>query len=499
MRCRCFEPLQPYSREINRNQFMNIGRYMLKLLVKKSLKKLNYIHVYQWVTFSVLFCLSLIFYHERLLADSGYYLMRMINYQMPWIEHGRYILLFSQLLPWLGVSLHLHLKVVLILFSINHVLFHFLIFYLSVYRFKNLMAGVFIILLQVAGLVTGFMVPMFELYYAASMLVLFAVILFSKKINTVYLWILMFLAFFIMSSHPMGIFMLIVVVGFYGLDFGMKGRRIHLYLGVLLAGLLLFKFFTASEYESGKTSAILQNLNNGKYNEAYFSGLGHFLFKNYFSIAILAVIVSLLITYQKAYRKLLLYLSAILLVIALSILNTGTFDFSRYNEQVWFPLVFVVCFPLMTISGKIAGRKLSVFLYVLLVLFTVYRLWMIAGNGLLYTQRTNTMRQVVEHAQQYESRKFIVNDSLLTKGGVPGPNWSYPIETMFISAEKGKEYCISICTTEDYYFNDVYKQLDTTNYLFRRFEVEPLTNLNSFYFRLDSGNYQSIHLPNKDN
>ena len=458
------------------------------------LEKSSVLKLFQWLVFALLILLSVLFYRERLLADSGYYLMRMVNSRMPWSEHGRFILIFSQLLPWLGVSLHLPMKAILLMYSLNHVLFHLLVFYLVVYRYRNTGAGILIILLQVAGLVTGFLVPMFELYYAASMLVLFAAILFSGRLNIPHQLIMLFLAFFIMSSHPVGIVMLIMVVGYNVIENGFKHRLFYLYLGLLLAGLMLFKYFTASEYESGKTAAILQDFSSGKYNAVYFSGLASFLLKNYFSIALIALVITLLMINRRWYKQIWLYLFSILALAILSIFNTGNFDFSRYNEQVWFPVVFVVCFPLMLRLTNNIGRKAGLFLSLLFIAFIGFRLFLITDNAMIYTKRTDRMQQVIEQAQQIEGRKFIVDDALLVEGGIPGPNWSYPIETMFLSAENGKTQCISICTTEDYYYNEVYKQLNSTNYLFRRFEVEPLSYLNPRYFMLDTGKYQQIYL-----
>lgn len=457
-------------------------------------KKNNALILFQLLVFAALTVLSVLFFRERLIADSGYYLMRMVNSRLPWSEHGRFILIFSQLLPWLGVSLQLPMKAILLLYSLNHVLFHFLIFCLVVFHYKNTGAGMLIILLQVAGIVTGFLVPMFELYYAASMLVLFATMLFNGQLNIAHKIIMLFLAFFIMSSHPVGIAMLIVVIGFNIIENGFNDRRFYLYLSMLLAGLMLYKYFTASEYESGKTAAIMQNLTSGKYNAAYFKGLASFLAQNYYSIGLIAVFVAILMIRRKWFKKLWFFLISILAFTILSILNTGNFDFSRYNEQVWFPLVFVVCFPLMLGLTNNPGRKGGLLLSILLIAFVGFRLFLITENALVYTQRTNRMQQVIQYAWALEGHKFVVGDALLTRDGVPGPNWSYPIETMFLSAEKGKAHCISICTIEDYYYNEVYKQLNTTNYLFRRFEVEPMANLNSFYFRLDSGKYQQIHL-----
>jgi len=155
------------------------------------------------------------------------------------------------------------MKVILLLYSLNHVLFPLLVFYLTVKIYNKPIAGFVLLLFQTAGLITGFFVPMFELYYAGSLLVLFVSALYSHKSLTSNL-ILIISGFFIISSHPIGIVLLFMVMVIHFLKH--KWEKVPIY-GVIITitlALLLLKYFNASEYESGKTAAIISGFSEGK-------------------------------------------------------------------------------------------------------------------------------------------------------------------------------------------------------------------------------------------
>lgn len=457
------------------------------------LNKTNWLIGFLFTVFIILIGLSVIFYRERLLADSGYYLIRVINSRMPWVEHGRTILFFSQVLPWLGVLLHMPLKAILLLYSLNHVLFPLLIFYLVAIRFNNPMAGVLLILLQLAGMLTGFLVPMFELYYAASMLVLFAVILYTGNTGHLYRIFLLILAFFIMGSHPVGIALLLMVLVFHATDNGKKYRWFYVQISILLAGLLIFKYFTASEYEEGKSAAIIQGLISGKYNLVFFTRLAGFLLKNYFTLLLIGLTVIVLIVSRRWYLKLVLYLVFIAVFVVLSALNTGVFELSRYIEQVWFPLVFVISFPLMIGLTDNVSRAGSLTLALFFLILVTFRLWLITDTCRLYTLRTDQILRLTAHAKSMGGSWYVIDDYNITDPLVPGANWSYPIETMLLSSQQGPAATVSICTLEDYLYAENFRKLKSSVYLFRRFEVEPLENINRSYFNPAAGPYVSLN------
>jgi hypothetical protein len=104
------------------------------------------------------------------------------------------------------------------------------------------------------------------------------------------------------------------------------------------------------------------------------------------------------------------------------------------------------------------------------------------------------MMKMISQARQMNGQHFVADEKELEIDGVPGPNWSYPIESLLFSAESGPDSALTICTTEDYYFNDVYRELNGSNYLFWRIGTELHTGLNKKYFRLQNGEYQQLML-----
>src|SRR5690606_29733644 len=73
--------------------------------------------------------------------------------------------------------------------------------------------------------------------------------------------------------------------------------------------------------------------------------------------------------------------------------------------------------------------------------------------------------------------------------------WSNPIESLLYSAIDGKEKSVSIATFDDYEFNDNFKNLNDSLYIFRRFEIEPHSFLNARYFLLDKSAYAKLNNP----
>ncbi|MBK7031567.1 MAG: hypothetical protein IPH45_21275 [Bacteroidales bacterium] len=121
----------------------------------------------------ILMALSIILYKERIFADSGFYVAQFINNRFFWIECQRIVLAISQVLPLSAVWIGLELKYVLILYSVSHVLFFYLLFLFVYYILRDRRSGLLIILTQTVGITFSFFTPMFELYYGVPLLITF--------------------------------------------------------------------------------------------------------------------------------------------------------------------------------------------------------------------------------------------------------------------------------------------------------------------------------------
>jgi hypothetical protein len=273
-----------------------------------------------------------------------------------------------------------------------------------------------------------------------------------------------------------------------------KWEKVTIY-GVIVTitlAMLLLKYFNASEYESGKTAAIISGFSEGKYSLTWLGGMIGFIFSNYLPVLIIATGIWVAMIINKSAKEAFVYFVFFMIIFFLSALNTDTLQISRYNEQVWFPLSVIALMPLLTTN--IAGRieKLKPLLMVVFVLFFAFRVNLILEEGNRYNQRTEILMKLISQAGEMNGQHFVIDEKELEIANVPGPNWSFPIESLLFSAESGPDSALTICTTEDYYFNDVYRELNGSNYLFWRIGTELHSGLNEKYFRLQNGTYLQL-------
>jgi len=80
---------------------------------------------------------ALVFYRERLFADTSFSAFNIINNKNFYIENQRYGSFIPQLLPYIGTQLHLSLKIILIGYVLSSNLFYLLIAALLVYRYRQ--------------------------------------------------------------------------------------------------------------------------------------------------------------------------------------------------------------------------------------------------------------------------------------------------------------------------------------------------------------------------
>ena len=248
--------------------------------------------------FFILFIFSIVFFKERLFSDSGYYIYRVIDSGGFAIGLNRFILLFSQILPVIAVNLGLSLKSILILYSINHVLFFYILFLISRYIYKNKVAGLLLILIQTIGIQSGFFTPMFELYYGAGFLILLDVILYKENHKLIDFILLIIITLVALTSHPFTYFLFGFILLFHFIKY--RWQYIYYYLAaIVLVGIVyVFKKYTASDYEQSKTNSIIYLLHNGVYDVQYLKSLTIFLLQYYKELLVLMLITTIVFIYK---------------------------------------------------------------------------------------------------------------------------------------------------------------------------------------------------------
>jgi hypothetical protein len=444
----------------------------------------------------ILIALSILLYKERIFADSGFYITNVINSKFFWIECQRIVLAISQLLPLAGIWAGIDIRYVLILYSVSHVLFFYTLFLFVYYGLRDRRSGLLIILSQIVGIIYSFFTPMFELYYGVPLLITFYAVLRLNIRASLITLILLVLEALILLSHPLA-FMLFIFLLLY--DFRMsKPRPVSLYLTmfIVFAGIIVLKAYTMCPYEIDKLSWQFDFQSNRQYLQMldpdFYLILGGFLLQYYGEVIAALIIVILMLSYQREWFRLLL-VGGTFLVYLFLVCSVYTIDHSRYMEQVMFPLIPVVFIPLVYNYPKEPRPGMHNIVILLVSGLIAYRLFMIYDGSALFVARTQQMENLIKSARQMGGSKFVLSEENVDKGYTQ-LNWSYPLETILISAIDGNDLTVTIVPKEDYQFQDNSTKLwtDPQIFLFRRWEIKEYSWLNNRYFHLDPGGYKML-------
>jgi hypothetical protein len=452
----------------------------------------------------VLFALSIYLYKERIFADSGFYVSQFINNRFFWIECQRIVLAFSQILPLAGVWAGIPLKYVLLLYSVSHVAFFYGLFLFVYYGIRDRRSGLLIILSQTVGIMHSFFTPMFELYYGVPLLITFYAFWRLNLDRPFVTFILLVLEILLLLSHPLA-FMLFIFLILYDLpEKRVNKKPLYLYLLIFIVfiGVIVYKYFTMCEYETGKLAWQFNLSENKTYlqllNPAYYKTMALFMVKYYWEVLVALLVVTVMLLYQKQWFRLLVmygFLAAYLFLVNSAYIMSP----SRYMEQVMFPIVPIVFMPLIYNfpKGPSPGiRNISVLLISALI---AYRLFVIYEGSQIFVRRTEQMENLIAASRQLGGSKFYAESENIDRGYTQF-NWSYPLETLLLSSIRGSGYSITIAPYDDLAFEKNIEKMGAGDFLFRRWEIKDKDWLNSRYFHLDPGLYRPINSkdPNDD-
>lgn len=443
----------------------------------------------------ILFALSIIQYKERLFADASYYFFHAINSGCFHVEHGRIVLGLSQILPLIGYYLYLPLKYLMLLGSLGHELYYYLIFLFLLYRIKDGTAAAAILLIHLIGQLWLYYSPMLEICYGAALAVLIYALLRSGKYrDEKYLMLLLLAQWFAMTSHPENFILIAFVLAYDFLNRGFQ-KRIHLTMaGFLIIGFLI-ELMTFSEYEVGHAQIIKEGSPAGianLFDWSYLKPLLMLFFQYYWDLLLLFMVGLFLAIRQGNTRKLLLTIGSVLALILVVNQVALANEFTRYYESMYNPLVtLVVLFALYEFS-QINKPVLKQILTLGVLIIAGFRILWIWDMGHDLRKRTDQLDRLTDYAQQMGQSKYIIRDGNF-QSKYNNITWANPIETLLYSAADGPEASVTVASESDYYFNKNQKNLQPDEYMFRRFEIVPHTFLNERFFKLDQENYQALN------
>lgn len=442
----------------------------------------------------VLFAMATYFYKARIFAESGLYFSQIINNQTFYIECQRIVSGISQILPLISIWVGLEFKYVLLIYSLSHVLFFYFLFLFVYYGLRDRRSGLLIILAQTVGIVHSFFIPVFELYYAVPLLITFyAIWRLPFRYNVLY--ILLLLEVLILLSHPLA-FMLFVYLLLY--DFRKEtAKPFKFYLPIILVFIatLAFKYFVLCDYESGKLASQINLFESKQYllflNPAYNKTIGIFLLRYYFEILAGFIFVLVMLITRKQWFRLLLVTGTFFAYVFL-VNSSNIIVPSGYMEQVMFPFVPIVFIPLIYgfSAKKRQGRQnLAVLLISALV---VYRLALIYSGSEIFVKRITQMENLIETARQKGGSKFVISSDVVDHG-YSQLNWSYPIETMLLSAIDANDLTLTIVPDKDFYSGIDKEKIGANQFIYRNLEIKNYSWLNKRYFHFDIGQYRSLN------
>jgi hypothetical protein len=381
------------------------------------------------------------------------------------------------------------------MYSIGHVLFFYLLFIFVYFGLDDRRSGLMLILVQTVGILHSFFTPQFELYYGIGLLITFYSI-FRQNIGGVFAIILMvILEILALTSHPMvfGLFAFLLL-------FDVRKSETHdwkLYiLLILIYGCVLyFKFKTFSEYEQGKVNWQFDFANNKLYlnllSPNYLLKLGLFMLRYYTEVIVLWIIGILMLLRYGSFLKALLVIFAFTGFIAF--VNSGYLgiDYSRYMEQVYFPLVPLALIPVIYSYPRSARPGLNNFVFLLLAGLILYRFVAIYNGSKPFMKRTQQMENMIASARQMGGCKFVASEKQFQRS-YSMINWSYPIESILLSACGGRDSTITIAPQSDVEFEHNYLELRNYRFMFRRWEIYNDSYLSFDYFDLKPANYKPL-------
>ena len=421
-------------------------------------------------------CLAFVFFQERLYSDSGFFISKVIHYETFWMELNRFMRVFSQWLPLAFIKLDFDLRSVLQAYSLGHVLFFYVVFLIARYRYQHHYIGWLLLLSQTVGILWGFCAPGYELYYTTAFLTLFALVLNQNKSGVIHYLVLGFLIVTMVINYQLIIFMIGGVLLMHLEKNAWKYWRQYFFCcGLILLCFLFKERLTAHSYEIAKMDNFLHNLTYGWSD--YCLTLLRFYVRYYLEVWLIILGSLGLYLNKRNYKAAGAFILFIVFTQYIIALTYPDIRHSRYQEQCYYPLIFVACFPLLFQLANSLSQKSRWILSLGLFILVLYRFYAIVDHLKPFTHRVDYMHRIAEATQSLEGNKFIMQEySWNPLFG--GTSFTLGMESMLISSLAPQRKTIHIIRDSEWDSGSNASLLqDSSLYMF---------TYRSFYDRLDS-------------
>lgn len=199
------------------------------------------------------------FARERLLADSGYFLVRIVDEEGFHVINHRWIMVLVQWLPVAGVGAGLPLASIMLLYSLGHVVNTALAHAWVALFLRDRNHTVVLLATQFVGLAHALFCPVFELYHAAVLLIALRATLQGEHIRTWPGAITACILFaLVATSHFLGALVLFLMLA---LDRIWERRTLALGAALIFAALMAHRLSALSGYEERAFGTVLLRFN----------------------------------------------------------------------------------------------------------------------------------------------------------------------------------------------------------------------------------------------
>ncbi len=458
----------------------------------KSMKR--HVFLYGCAFFLIEYILAVVYYRERMFLDASYYIYHPIQSGWFRVDHQRFTLAFTEILPLIGSYLGLPLKALLILYSLDHITIFFILFLIIYLRndFNGVLALTALLVFNVTYL---YITPMHEVVYGAG----FAVLLFSlmqNKTFTVqnYIWIAL-VELTVLFSHPENF---ALVAFFAALDIHKRKAftRVHIMMLIILVIAARYKYVTLDSYEGTKFGGDIHGAKSTHYLDLMFGENGKnlaLLMLRYYWVMLLFITTSCINYFLscKYLRGAMVFFAFTGAIIFLDSADASNSVYSYHGSIMYTPIITIAIIPFFYDTFNSLKGQVKTIAFALVVVLVGVRFYTLTNELAPYVKRVNQMERIISACDKAGGDKFILNSNNFVKP-YSEVSWSLPIETLLLSAERGKDECRSVIRYED--INDQSKVIlsDTNAFMVSYMDVINKKELNPRYFHIGGGVYKAL-------
>lgn len=455
--------------------------------------------------FLCLVLLSLYFWKERQAFDAAHYLFEIIDRKFFYVAHQRPLGVVSQILPLIGVWLNLPLKIVAILYSVGDIFWYYLLFLLMAYKLETRRGIIGLLLILSLTVRYSFFCPVTELLQGLALLPVWLSLL--GKSFRLRIPLLIGIMALIIFSHPLLFYPLAFTFTWWSISraggsksLNSEKSRLPRILWPSFLLLVMAKFLLLDSYDHDKTFYPIVYNDYGYLKTLSFSTIFDLIKVIVLGYPLMTILFFITIAIYTMHRRFKSGILLFLFVMGYVVIIAGTHRFggiSNYSERMLLPISFMIAVAAAGIISlsRVFVPKLLAFVGLLLVL--LLHLDVLRMTAKPYTLRVQQMKSLTNVSRKLGIQKAVVDETLLEQNSFAMTGWSYPLETLFISALKGSDSCVSVMLKHEH-DDRIAKQgrVVRANEWVKWTEIIlPLNSLNKDYFKLPEESYLSLNQP----